>query len=61
MAYDKFFGFDLTQRKTLEKMFDELVAGDTTAIEALQDEVTALQGEVGALDTRVTALEDAAE
>ena len=26
MAFDKWFGFDTTQRKTLEKMFEELEA-----------------------------------
>lgn len=54
MAYDKFFGFDLTQRKTLEKLLAELAGEDSTAIDDLSDQLDALTA-------RVVVLEEAAE
>lgn len=52
MGYDKYFGFDLQQRKTLMRLLEEVAAGDSSAIEDLQDQITALAG-------RVTDLENA--
>ena len=49
MAFDRFFGFDLIQRKTLEKLLAEVGAGDTAA----------LQDQIDALELRVEALENA--
>lgn len=47
---DRFFGFDLIQRKTLARLLAEVSAGDTTVLEDLQDQIDAL-------DVRVTELE----
>ena len=49
MAFDKWFGFDTTQRKTLEKLLAEAGA-DSELVAAVED-----------LETRVAALEAAAE
>lgn len=49
MAYDKFFGFDLIQRKTLQKLLAE-AGTDPAALEALQDAIDDLADRVEALE-----------
>lgn len=49
MVYDRYFGFDLIQRKTLQKLLEEMGGVD----------VAALQAQIAALTARVAALEDA--
>lgn len=51
MAYDVFFGFDLVQRKTLEKLLAEVAGADPAALEALQLQVADLEDRVEALET----------
>ena len=55
MGFDKFFGFDTTQRKTLKKLIDEVAAGDTAAISALQTSVSNLNAWATALATKLNA------
>lgn len=50
MAYDVFFGFDLIQRKTLEKLLAEVASGDSAALADLQQQIDALEGRVEVLE-----------
>lgn len=52
MAYDRYFGFDTTQKQTLEKLLAE--AGAPAELVA---DVAALESAVADLETRVAALE----
>lgn len=53
MVYDKYFGFDTTQRQALAKLMDEVAGADPAAL-------AALQAAVADLEARVADLEDAA-
>lgn len=64
MGFDRFFGFDLLQRKTLAKLLDEAGATQTAAsvtVAAGTDGLDAgsAQAALQDLATRVQALEDA--
>lgn len=50
MAYDVFFGFDLVQRKTLEKLLAEVAGSDSAALAALQQQIDDLEDRVEALE-----------
>lgn len=47
MAYDRYFGFDTTQRQTLIKLLAEVVGAD---LAALQQQIDDLEGRVEVLE-----------
>lgn len=47
MGYDRFFGFNLEQRKTLQRLLEEVAGVD---VQDLQDQIDALEARVDALD-----------
>lgn len=51
MAYDRYFGFDTTQKQTLIKLLAEVAGADPAALAALQLQVDDLEGRVEALET----------
>lgn len=62
MSYDRFFGFNTTQKQTLQRLFDELsaaIGGDTAALETSVDNLNAwgtalatkLNADAGVTDT----------
>ena len=53
MAYDKYFGFDTTQKQTLEKLLGESAAGLAVQVENLNAWATALATKLNA-DAGVT-------
>lgn len=53
-GYDRFFGFDLVQRRTLAKLLLEVQGAGT-------DTVAQLQEAIADLEDRVEAVENAAE
>lgn len=48
---DRFFGFDLIQRKTLAALLAEISGGDDSSIQDLQDQLDALDARVTDLET----------
>lgn len=50
MAYDRYFGFDLIQRRTLAKLLAEVVGADPAALAALEQRVADLEDAVEALE-----------
>lgn len=50
MAFDRWFGFDLIQRKTLEKRLAEVAGADPAELAALQQAVADLEDRVEALE-----------
>jgi len=50
MGYDRFFGFNLQQRKTLQVLLDEVASGDSETLTQLQEDLTALEGRVDDLE-----------
>jgi hypothetical protein len=62
MAYDTYFGFDLIQRKTLEKLLAAGEAGEVTSVNGATGVVVLAADDVGALpDTAVAAFVDDAD
>lgn len=55
MGYDTWFGFDTTQRKTLEKKLAEASGSDTATITALQTSIANLNAWATALATKLNA------
>lgn len=55
MAFDKWFGFDLIQRKTLEKLLAGVAGVDPAALVALQEAVDDLTDRVEALEAEAPA------
>ncbi len=49
MGYDRYFGFNLQQRQTLQRLLAELVA-DPEALQDLQDQIDALESRVETLE-----------
>lgn len=47
MGYDRYFGFDLQQRKTLMRLLEGL---DTEALQDLQDQYDSLEARVADLE-----------
>ena len=50
MGFDKYFGFDEIQRRTLIKLLAEVVGADPAALAALQQDVADLTDRVDALE-----------
>lgn len=55
MGYDTWFGFDTTQRKTLEKKLAEASGSDAATLAALQTSITNLNAWATALATKLNA------
>ena len=50
MGYDKFFGFNEIQKRTLIKLLAEVAGADPAALAALQEDVADLTDRVEALE-----------
>lgn len=50
MGYDKFFGFNEIQKRTLIKLLAEVAGADPAALTALQEDVADLTDRVEALE-----------
>jgi hypothetical protein len=55
MGFDRYFGFDTTQRKTLEKLLDEASGSDADTIAAIQTSISNLNAWATALATKLNA------
>lgn len=55
MGYDTYFGFDLVQRKTLEKLLSDASGSDAATIAAMQTSITNLNAWATALATKLNA------
>jgi hypothetical protein len=55
MGFDRFFGFDLIQRKTLEKLLADASGSDAATLAAHTTSITNLNAWAAALATKLNA------